>query len=85
ASVNLVKIFPNPAKEKLTILFSSLQSYSLLYTITDVTGKVCMENKQVVSRGSHVITANLSGIPAGVYFVRLNFGDDILVRKINIQ
>ena len=62
---NTFRIFPNPAKDQLTI--SNVEAYSNIQ-ILDITGKLV---KQYATEQFNSITINVSDLQNGVYFVKL--------------
>jgi len=63
-SASSFRIYPNPVVEKLKIEMDGLKSFEII----NITGQVLL--KQLSSANS--ITINLSGLNAGMYFVRAN-------------
>jgi len=74
-----MKIYPNPAGSWLTIQLSS--SATGQATIYDVIGKVVVQTELQSSRQ----TIDVSGLPEGLYFVRLTVGNKSVTKKIIIQ
>jgi Carbohydrate family 9 binding domain-like/Secretion system C-terminal sorting domain len=64
ASASSFKIYPNPVVDKLKVELNGLKSIEVI----NIAGQVLL--KQVSSANS--ITVNLSGLDAGMYFVRAN-------------
>jgi hypothetical protein len=69
---------PNPAKNYFTI--DGLQQATLM-DIIDAHGKIVMRNN-VISPASKI---NISGMPAGIYFVRFNDGKNVVFKKLLVQ
>ncbi len=74
-----MKIYPNPAGSWLTIQLSS--SATGQATIYDVIGKTVVQTELQNSRQ----TIDVSGLPEGLYFVRLTVGNKSVTKKIIIQ
>lgn len=60
------KVFPNPTAGDVTVDMNELNSYS--WQVTDVAGGVLQENAGYTSR----ITLDLSGLPNGVYMIKVS-------------
>ena len=58
-------IFPNPAKDKLTVQLSAINSIAEI-SITDINGKVLMRQKTAEA----ATELNISALPSGIYLVK---------------
>lgn len=66
------KVFPNPTQGILYFAFRISQYQYVTLTIYDVNGReVAVILDEKIPAGEHMITHDLSGLPAGVYFYRL--------------
>ena len=72
-----IKIFPNPAKDVVTIETSDVLK-EVAIEICDMNGRVLM-NKQIKDKDTHI---NISNLPNGMYFVKLLMDTGIVVRKL---
>jgi hypothetical protein len=75
---DLFTIYPNPARDELFINYSNIDH--LLFKIVDITGKEMMNGKL-----SNTKSVDISGIPAGVYFVLLESEDIKAIKKLIIH
>ncbi len=66
-------IFPNPAKNRITIQLAAVSSYSLPFEIRDMTGKLL--NAFSIPAGTRDYEISLNGLEAGFYLIR--GGDDV--------
>lgn len=73
-----VQISPNPATTKVVISISKNTQGSL--KLFDVSGKLLRYEHDVVLKNSHTI--DVSSLPAGVYFIRLNTSEGIATKKL---
>jgi hypothetical protein len=75
----MVSVYPNPANQKLNVVFSSTGSATSL-ELVDITGRVClfMEVNQTQS-------IDVSQLPAGTYLLRLVNANGISHQRIIIQ
>ena len=74
---NLFEIYPNPATDKITIETNNqIESYNL--EILNTLGQVVL-NKKIANSIEQV---DLSGQAAGVYFVKVQTGNNTIVKKI---
>ncbi len=71
SQVDMINIYPNPARTQLTI--SSAERMNIIY-ITNLVGQTVMNQQPNSSK----VQVDISGLPTGVYFVRVN---ESVVRK----
>ena len=79
----LYKPYPNPFNPITTIRFSVETMHATFLRIYDITGRLVEDlvNDELVS-GAHEIIWNASLLPSGVYFVRLQNGDQVETQKL---
>ncbi len=66
-----ISVFPNPAKETLSIDIRNIQEY-VDVEIINIQGKVLFTERLIVNNAMIKTNLNLANIEAGVYFVRFN-------------
>lgn len=78
---------PNPATGSSTnVLFTLEQAEQVFVETIDLSGKVIsMENRGMLSPGSHMIQVDRNGLAAGLYFVRLRTADHAHVMRVAFQ
>ena len=79
AAHQIISILPNPANGTMTV--SGLKVGSRL-EILDMAGRKCMEMEMLRDTFTQ---ANISDLPAGVYFVRVSDGTETAVRKLIVK
>lgn len=77
---NDMEIFPNPARNKITIK-SSTSFKGASYRITDQSGKKIMEGILT----NTITSIDIARLPEGIYFVKINDGVEEYVEKIIVQ
>ena len=75
-SVNSLNVYPNPAKETLTIVSSNLSSYT--YTLTNMQGTIILS-------GAGGSTIQLPQLTKGIYILKLESAQNIEYQKIVIE
>lgn len=75
-----IKVFPNPANNRLNIELPRTVAFAEV-CIYDIYGK-----KVVETGGSHCssITVNTSGLPEGIYFIKISSDDNTVTKKVII-
>lgn len=63
---NVLKIFPNPSKEKVTFCFEKEQTGSAQISCVDMMGKLFIHQKMDISQEG--IEVKVNSLPAGIYF-----------------
>lgn len=73
---NTIRVYPNPAKESLSVDLTASQNGVINYGIYDILGNEVLSASNIsVNKGLNQIPVDLSGIKAGVYFINLIQGD----------
>jgi len=83
AMTGILNIFPNPASGKINIRIVLFQNTHIALTICDMTGREVMELfSGMHEEGVCQFEKGVSSLKAGVYIVRLERGDDLILRKL---
>lgn len=78
-------VYPNPASENTSVEFSLRAKSKVAISIYDITGKMVEQTAaSEYSSGNHSVNLNLSGLENGVYFIRINSGNEITSTRISI-
>ena len=70
-------LYPNPTTGKFFIEFSKALNNADVYII-DVSGKLIRQSKE----NGHKLDFDLSNVAAGVYFVRITDGKNVITKKV---
>lgn len=80
--VDIFTIKPNPARNRFNIEYTLTEKAEVNLLIFDVTGSLV---KKVTSgnqmSGTHNKSFNITKLPQGVYFIKLDTGDDFIIKK----
>ncbi|MBI5218939.1 MAG: T9SS type A sorting domain-containing protein [Bacteroidia bacterium] len=77
-----ITVYPNPAKNKLTIEFSEILQQESFFEITDITGAV-MTKKIIHNINKEII--DVKNLPRGVYLLKICKGDKRNLLKLILQ
>ncbi len=78
-----IKIYPNPAKEKVTIESFMPEQGTMRIDILNTCGKVVTEHQTFTHlTGKSSLIINLHGLPAGIYFVRILTKKGVQIKKL---
>lgn len=81
-----VNIFPNPANDFVNVQFNSLSAGTFSIEVYNTLGqRVSLEQLGFRTAGAINHQINLSGLNAGVYFVKINNGTDAIVNKVSVN
>ncbi|HRP52166.1 MAG TPA: Omp28-related outer membrane protein [Fluviicola sp.] len=81
----LVKVYPNPATDAVTILFQPSHVSDVEISFSDVTGKIISTKNYGTMTNASTITLDTQNVPAGVYFVTVKMNNQLVQKKIVIQ
>lgn len=80
-----LRIFPNPAQSLLNVAITVEKAQEATLSIVSTEGRIMQEQQAGLVSGSQLIPVNISSLPAGFYFVRVNTLEGSVVEKVMIQ
>jgi hypothetical protein len=81
-----ISLYPNPAKNQLSVNFYLPESSSIRVDVLNVCGHLVMQPvKTSGPRGSSKIKVDISKLPAGYYFVRIRTKYGVQIRKVVVH
>lgn len=79
-------IYPNPAKDKLTVLFDLLEDKTVEVHIKNVLGQTVQQStKEQLANGHHEMPFGISDLGSGIYFVNVITNGTVTTQKIVIE
>lgn len=78
-------IYPNPAKNLVTIALNLMERKNTSVSVIDVAGREIKNFSLNLLSGNSRMQLDLSGMNPGIYFVRLNSNKNTLVKKLVIE
>jgi hypothetical protein len=83
---NIIQVYPNPASGQCKVSFNFTTTTDVFITLEDLSGKQIRKvSKQSYSPGKQTAVIDLSGIPNGLYFVKLNGNGKLYHQKLVIK
>lgn len=73
-NASVLAVFPNPAKDKVFVTLGAIESSTARYYILGTDGKVAKTGTFNKSQGNTVQTLDVSGLPRGLYIIKLTDG-----------
>ena len=81
-----VNVYPNPVTgNEVSLVFYSVNTGDVTISLKDITGKQVLENTETVVVGHSKSTIDVSGLPSGIYFIKIQGVDYNLVKKLVIR
>ncbi len=85
SEVNLGSLSPNPARSSASISYTIRTSTTVQLDVYDLLGRrVATLVDGVQTAGTHEVVFDTSGLPSGVYILRLTVGDHIATTKVSV-
>jgi hypothetical protein len=82
AGLSWFEVQPNPFQSTTTVQFGLDQARDVQLLITDVTGRIVLQQKIAATQGRNTFRWNGAELPSGMYFVRLETADGAVVHKV---
>ena len=81
-----MELFPNPATEYFTFSFNNPDNQNLRIEMIDATGRLLkVYFDETFTEGEQQLNVNVSDLPRGIYFLRLNTSDGSAVQKVVLK
>ncbi|MBL7701884.1 MAG: T9SS type A sorting domain-containing protein [Ferruginibacter sp.] len=78
-------VSPNPAANMANLAFNAEKTGTATISITDRTGNIVFQNTTSVQEGENRKNLDVSRLSNGMYFVKIQMGDDIQLSKIVVM
>ncbi len=79
-------IFPNPANDKISVMFDILENKQVEIYVKDVLGRTVQQTaKQNLENGHHVLSISVEDLSSGIYFVNVNTNGTLTTQKIIVE
>lgn len=72
--------YPNPSRDIVYLDAGKTFKYNVTVSVLDVLGNVV--SSEQYARWANPTTVNIGGLPQGVYFVRIQSGSDVVVKRL---
>lgn len=76
-----LKIYPNPAKNRITLEVNGFEAGLATVKITDTKGKIWRQDNRLLTNGAEDIAMFLM-LPPGIYFISVNEREKIIRKKL---
>ncbi len=84
-NINTITMFPNPAKNIVSINVNATEDFDAIISVTDITGRNVLStiNKKM-SGGNNFLSINTVALQSGVYYVTISNGKEQTTNKLII-
>ncbi|MFB6273688.1 MAG: FG-GAP-like repeat-containing protein [Salinibacter sp.] len=82
--VELLGTYPNPARSRATVRYALPKKQEVSLTLYDVLGREVRTVVRAEQSGRHERRVDVSGLPSGVYFLRLRAGGQTRTQKLTV-
>lgn len=76
-----LKIYPNPAKNRITLEVNGFEAGLAMVKITDAKGKIWREDNRLLANGTEDIAMFLM-LPPGIYFISISEKTKVIKKKL---
>jgi hypothetical protein len=83
--VHSLDIYPNPATDKLNVVFNSESDGTMEISLINLTGQVVLNDLSENSAGNYHSVLDVKTLPAGIYFLELKSSSTKIVRKVVVE
>lgn len=80
--VTLDAIYPNPTAGRINLSWTAPEARSITLEVSDVLGRVLRTEVHEAASGRQSHSMNLSGLPAGMYLIRLRADEIAITRRV---
>lgn len=80
-----VKLYPNPAKENVSLLLNGNAGETITYSLCDITGKEVFVSATTLTADSELVTLSLGGFAKGLYLVKTTGNNGTAAARLVVQ
>lgn len=85
ADESLVNVYPNPSGGIFHLTLAQSQASSVVWTITDLQGRILMNDERKLVNGGMQASLDLSAFSKGMYLLRMETHEGVYVRKLILK
>ncbi len=67
-----IAVYPNPTRDVLRVDVNATEASTTLVQVSDLMGRVVLSQSVTVNKGANLLPFNVSSLPSGAYFVKVN-------------
>ncbi len=81
-SISSLSIVPNPNRGDFHVIINAKSFTELQIQLSDLSGRIILSREETVDKGRQTFRIDANNAPAGVYFLMLKTGREVLNRKV---
>jgi hypothetical protein len=85
STAEMISVYPNPADEMARVKFYAKESGSYSVTLTDISGRIILEENAEANVGENFHPINLEGISKGMYMLTLRKAENVMETKLVVK
>ena len=82
SSESAISIYPNPTRNKVNIAHQGMDDTRVVASVFNSAMVKLRETEYTVSGHDFLNSIDLSDLPSGIYFLKLNYNDRVMVKKL---
>lgn len=83
--VALLKLYPNPAANQITLAFDAIQDGTTSINVMDISGRLVQQQNIQTTVGSNTTLLDVSNLQSGIYFVNIKVGDNNYITRLSVN
>jgi len=80
-SLQLISVFPNPAKDHVTIQFYTSDAQAVTIVLTNMAGKTVLTMHKMLATGNQAVGVTLTDLPAGTYLLSVQNNEGMVATR----
>ncbi len=80
-----ILILPNPVVNELKLVIEATAKEQAMISVIDFAGKTVLQRSVTINRGKNTVVTDASGIPNGIYLLKISTGESVSVERFVIQ
>jgi hypothetical protein len=79
------RLFPNPACTEVQLAFHLPNEAEVMISLHNSSGQILSLQQQTLASGNHQTQVDVTSLPAGFYVVRIEVGEEVVVKKVLVN
>lgn len=80
-----LKLYPNPATDKVTLTLEATQDTTASIHVMDISGRLVQQQTIETGRGINIATVDISNLQSGMYIVNISIGGSNYITRLSVN